>query len=79
MMPPPSTAFASGLATPMDVGADVPLLPEADEEPASKKARICMVAPLQARNLMAWKSLILVCQAMTWMIRFQLRIPRCSS
>jgi hypothetical protein len=31
MMPPPSTAFASGLATPMDVGTDVPLSLEADE------------------------------------------------
>ena len=28
MMPPPSTALSSGLATPMDVGADIPASPE---------------------------------------------------
>ena len=47
MLPPPSLAAESGLATPMNTGDDVPLSPDGEDGPASKKARICMIAGVE--------------------------------
>lgn len=47
MMPPPPMAATSGLATPADVFDAAPVTPADGDEPASKKARICMVAGVE--------------------------------
>ena len=47
MLPPPPTAFASGLATPTDHGEDVPLSPDGETEQVSKRARICMIGGVE--------------------------------
>ena len=47
MMPPPPTAATTGLATPVDDLTDAPMSPSAEGEPASKKARICMIAGVE--------------------------------
>ena len=47
MMPPPATASATGLATPVDHGQDVPRSPDGEDEPMSKRARICMIAGVE--------------------------------
>jgi hypothetical protein len=47
MMPPPPMAATSGLAIPTDVFDAAPVTPADGNEPASKKARICMVAGVE--------------------------------
>ena len=47
MMPPPPMAATSGLAIPTDVFDAAPVTPADGDEPASKKARICMVAGVE--------------------------------
>eukprot|EP00435_Cladocopium_sp_Y103_P051887 s469_g16.t1 len=47
MMPPPAAAAASWLASPPFDVEDVPIAPMDGEEPASKKARMCMIAGVE--------------------------------
>ena len=47
MAPPPASAAPSGLATPMQDDQQAPLTPVPEDEPASKKARICVVAGVE--------------------------------
>ena len=47
MPPPPPLAAPSGLATPVENDQQAPLTPVAGDEPASKKARICVVAGVE--------------------------------
>eukprot|EP00435_Cladocopium_sp_Y103_P065262 s1830_g27.t1 len=47
MLPPPPMAAASGFATPMSTGDDASHSPDAEDEHASRKARICMVAGVE--------------------------------